>query len=48
MDVTDDVSMIKGVDIIIKEQGRIDVLINNAGFGSYGAIDDVSISEAGY
>ena len=48
MDVTDDVSMIKGVDTIVKEQGRIDVLINNAGFGSYGAIEDVSISDARY
>ena len=48
MDVTDDAAMVKCVDAIIKTEGRIDVLINNAGFGSYGAIEDVSISDARY
>ncbi|HEY9002427.1 MAG TPA: oxidoreductase [Mucilaginibacter sp.] len=48
MDVTDESSMVKGVNTIIKEQGRIDVLINNAGFGSYGAIENVSINDARY
>ena len=48
MDVTNDASMVKGVDAIIKVEGRIDVLINNAGFGSYGAIEDVAISDAKY
>jgi short-subunit dehydrogenase len=48
MDVTDDASMVNGIDIIIKAEGRIDVLINNAGFGSYGAIEDVPIADAKY
>lgn len=48
MDVTDDESMVKGVNAIIKAEGRIDVLINNAGFGSYGAIEDVSMADARY
>jgi short-subunit dehydrogenase len=48
MDVTNDASMVAGVEAIIKAEGRLDVLINNAGFGSYGAIEDVSIADAKY
>jgi len=48
MDVTKDSTMVSGVEEIIKNEGRIDVLINNAGFGSYGAIEDVSIEDARY
>jgi NAD(P)-dependent dehydrogenase (short-subunit alcohol dehydrogenase family) len=46
MDVTDDASMVAGIERIIDEQGRIDVLVNNAGYGSYGAVEDVPIEEA--
>ncbi|HMI60043.1 MAG TPA: oxidoreductase, partial [Puia sp.] len=48
MDVTDETSMTSGIDTIIRTEGRIDVLINNAGFGSYGALEDVPISDARY
>jgi NAD(P)-dependent dehydrogenase (short-subunit alcohol dehydrogenase family) len=48
MDVIDDDSMVKGVAQIIAAEKRIDVLINNAGFGSYGAVEDVSIADAKY
>jgi short-subunit dehydrogenase len=48
MDVADDASMVSGVDAIIKQEGRIDVLVNNAGFGHYGAVEDVSMADAKY
>lgn len=48
MDVTNDEVMVKGVNEIISAEGRIDVLVNNAGYGSFGSLEDVPLSEAKY
>lgn len=46
MDVTDDTSMIAGVNTVLKAEGRIDVLVNNAGYGYFGAVENVTMEEA--
>ncbi len=48
MDVTDDAALVSGVNTIIQAEGRIDVLVNNAGYGSYGSLEDTPMSEARY
>lgn len=45
MDVTDDKQVWAGIDRVISEQGRIDVLINNAGYGEFATIENISIED---
>ena len=46
MDVNEDSSVRAAIDYIQREAGPVDVLINNAGFGISGAIEDTSVEEA--
>jgi NAD(P)-dependent dehydrogenase (short-subunit alcohol dehydrogenase family) len=46
VDVTDEVGVAASIEQLIAEQGHIDILINAAGYGQYGAIEDMPIGDA--
>lgn len=48
MDVTDEAQMQAGIARITAAHGGVDVLVNNAGFGIYGAMEDTTMTDARY
>src|SRR6266513_4530261 len=45
-DVTDDKSVKDGAESVLKNAGKIDILINNAGYSIAGGLEETSIEEA--
>lgn len=46
LDLTQDESIMNAVNTILEKEGRVDILINNAGYGSYGSVEEVPLEEA--
>ena len=48
MDITQEDDIVAAVQTITAGHGGVDVLINNAGFGMYGSVEETTITDARY
>ncbi len=48
IDVSKDEDIVAGVNTILAQTGGVDVLVNNAGFGLYGPVEEIPLAEARY
>lgn len=48
MDITKEEDVTNAIEKIKQQHGGVNVLVNNAGFGSYGAMEDTTIEDAKY
>lgn len=48
LDISNEDDITRSVNTIIQEQGHIDVVWNNAGYGLYGSVEETSLEDAKY